>query len=317
MIGGSTSCLPCPFGSYSPQYAASSCVQCPAGKSTANVGARYTEQCSGAVVKRFTACNRSLDYDLNDTLNDLDINVTNSGSVLLQQLFQKVKCCNYEVDKTIHLNRETLTDPRLIWFLQQATGQEALNILNSTCVTKSRMSSSNSWNNLITGTMQCTGVTSIWGLPGSYEGDPSQAKLPVLTVVFIEVNRESLGPILHMSLLLLETFRSDTWLPFRYSGIPLFHGIPTDSWVHNVGFGGTGRVVDYILIQASTVNFNFFGCQKCKHISEKLPMISTSSFVFKQGFAFYANGSYVRTRIDGAHRLLGLERMMPKVLFMI
>ncbi len=325
------SCLPCELGKFSPQFAAQKCVLCPVGKSTEAVGSNRSEQCLGTAQKILFSpecTNQDLIVNFNGTWSDEGFVDTNHSSILkvtsspLHRLQQRLLGTADIKDKNIDVKLDQAAlqdenqDQRLFWFLQQATGLNRLNLQNSSCYSRERVGGFSSENpNPVSRVFHCTGKASVWGYSKFTTDLRLRTALPDVLVVFVEVNKAEAAPILHMGLFLLDYNQSERWSPFRYTGLPIFDGIPKDSWVHNLGFGGNLKPLNILIIQASTFDFQFSGCEICTRSIDlaDIQFMSQSKFLFKRGFAFYAQGVHIRMRTDFAFQLLGLEKIMKQV----
>jgi hypothetical protein len=315
-------CLPCEHGKFSSQFATQSCALCPVGKGTESMGSNRSEQCLGAArkINSFPECRNQVANE-NETLSNsgfvdnIELNVVSSPLHRLQQRILGTADIN-EQNINVSLDESTLQDQQhLLWFLQQAVGLNQLNLQNSSCSSKERANYSGpQYTNPVSRTMQCTGRASVWGYSKFTRDLHLRRALPAVSVVFVEVTTTA-SPILHMALLLLDYNQSEKWSPFLYTGLPLFDGIPKDSWVHNLGFGGDWTPLNILAVQASTCDFDFHGCEICTGSINfgGETLMSQSRFPFKKGFALYSKGAHIRKRTDHSFQLLGLEHFMPKV----
>jgi hypothetical protein len=303
---GVSFCHSCAIGTFTPQFAASSCSRCPTGMNTEKEGAKSIYDCAGAFAKSLNPCVSQTNIQANQSLNTL------------QDLWNRLSSNSSRTDSksSIVMNSSTLP-ARLFWFFQVFTARDNITLFNTTCDLSSGL-------NAVTGdgpafgVLQCTGfVSSIWGFPDESEIGRSKRLAPALTVIFTEIKGRMNETEFEMSMLVMVSNYSSSWSPFRYSGIPVFHGISVKSWVHNIGFGGEGKVLDYLVVHASTADLTLANCVMCRILSEEHPRMSKSRFLFQRGLGFFARGAYLRTRIDGTHNLLGMERMMQKVMLLI
>ena len=323
-VGDAEKCFPCAVGSYTPQFAADQCTPCPTGTSTLSSGANNSALCLGAAGKNLSqsaGCPVLPLFSSSEILSDGSLVIDNEISENLTDPLVKLQrrvlgTADLEGQNlTVTLEQDTILDPRLLWFMEQATGMTRLVVRNSFCFSRIFAGGIQGllYSEKVVRTLQCTGWSAVWGFSNSSAIGPEAQ----ITVLFSEVKAYgALEPILHLSLLLLDYSPSGIWRPFRYSGLPLFDGISKDAWVHNLGFGTSGRPIGLLAIQASTTNFDFRSCNQCRYV----PTVTVSPlgmtegrFVFKQGIAFYVEGAYLRLRIDETYQMLGLESIIPQV----
>lgn len=323
-VGDSSECQPCAVGFYTQQFAAQQCAQCPTGTSTLSLGSNSSSFCLGAAEKNLSdgCILPAYGYDANMEFSDAsliaenksDARATLGGALLLLQRRILGSASITDQNLTVTLEDKTIADARLSWFLGQATGLTKLVLFNSTCSARVNPSPRFTAGQTLTQLLQCAGYCAIWGYTHAADG----GMLPRVTVLFSEVNISGLAAsMLHMSLLLVDGNHTAPWRPLRYSGMPLFDGIPRASWVHNLGFGRPDRAMGLVVVQASTVALDFRGCEASACVDlrpEDLAIgMRRSRFSFRKGISFYVRGAYIRLRLDGTYQLLGLEDLVPQV----
>jgi hypothetical protein len=320
--GIATACSDCQVGEYSPQFAASTCLLCPPGTSTEMNSSMSIDQCVGVAPKILKDCvtlwkpsndsiwnNKNFQYE-----NTSDQNFFSPLIRLQKRLFPEINNRNSNV--SVVLNQLTLMDSRLVWFLEQSVGKNELSLEQSSCVMKSRrhiyemFQSENAFRML-----ECTGYSAVWGFSGY--GDPDKKRFKV---IFLEVPSSGVAdsvPVLHMSLMLLCINQGESWSPFKYSGIPLFGGTQSDSWIHSFGFGGNSSSHFSVLIQASTTEFVFYDCDICQSIQHIFSdtIVNSTTIRFIQGFKVSASGIHLRKRSDNSFKFFDFQNVMAKVFF--
>ena len=322
-VGDAVMCFPCAVGNYTQQFAAQQCTACPTATSTLSIGANNSNQCVGAAEKNLLMCQTIPHIAFAEVLSDRDLVVYNESHTDIQsdpliRLQQRVLGFADIRDQalTVTLDQGTISDKRLSWFMEQATGLTQLVLKNSTCLSRLAPAGNEGpfSGQSVVRTLQCTGWGSVWG----YSQLTAMGPLAQVTLLVSQVQISGApDPILHLALLLIDYAPVGVWRPFRYSGLPLFDGIPIDAWVHNIGFGWSDRRMGAVVVQASTSNFDFRGCDQCKYLSDAAQAtlgIGEGRFMFKQGIALYVDNAYIRLRVDGTYRLLGLERLIPQVI---
>eukprot|EP00961_Rhodomonas_salina_P056263 755724-Rhodomonas_salina.1 len=154
------------------------------------------------------------------------------------------------------LDKRVLENERLHWFMRAASGQDALSLKQATCDADATPRALHAHTpSQILRAIECVGTARVWGATS------------LLSITFFEVLELPARIVqVHLALLSIRPSSNTEWLPFEYAGVPSFDGVPTDSWVSSLGFGGVNKPAFRAYIQASTTPFNHTSCKLCRTV---------------------------------------------------
>jgi len=214
------------------------------------------------------------------------------------------------IDKIV-LDENRINNERLFFIIKAAFGSESIQLTDCVCHLQQgfRINELNKLN--IYRGIECMCLSELWGLKAN------------MSVFLIEsANRTSASsdyptPVqVDLAFLTVATNFSGIFNPFQTGGLPLFGDLPSDSWLHSIGFGqpSLSSTVD-LYVQASTASFNYSSCVVCELLptSDQVGREGLLHATFSQGIQLKGSLAHLVARSDGTFRLLGLERLVSEI----
>ena len=212
----------------------------------------------------------------------------------------------------IVLDEGSINNERLFFFMKAAFGRESIQLDDCVCHLQKDVRS-NVFDELdVHRGIECMCVSELWGLQAnmsmflieSFRNTSSNLNYPAQVQV-------------DLAFLKVATNFSGVWKPFGTEGLPLFGDLPSNSWLHSIGFGREpfSSSTLNLYVQASTTSFKYSSCAVCELLptSDQFRREGLMHAIFSKGLQLKGSLAHMVSRPDGTFRLLGLERFVPSI----